>query len=283
MALDTSSLTRLSVNLYDACYDADAWPLAAQALRDCLDSMAATLVVRQGADFETVHSDCDADFSQRYWRDFSTLDPMLAGPAPAHRIYCDQTVMDRARFQRSALFNDWLRPQDRHSVLLIKIPDAQGEVAAIFSLNRGGSQPCYSEDDLAVCRQLAPLLTHAVRLQDRIARLRALAETSRHPAHESSRLGLDTDRRKRPLDQAADMLLDLPPDIRPHLQSLFDLSPKEADLAYALMRGLSLREAAQERHVGLPTVRSQLASLLRKTGTARQGQLIALLARAATT
>ncbi len=33
MALDTSSLTRLSVDLYDACYDADAWPLAAQALR----------------------------------------------------------------------------------------------------------------------------------------------------------------------------------------------------------------------------------------------------------
>ncbi|MGB3276823.1 MAG: hypothetical protein WBA82_11595 [Castellaniella sp.] len=43
---------------------------------------------------------------------------------------------------------------------------------------------------------------------------------------------------------------------------------------------LSLHEAALERHVGLATVRSQLASLLRKTGTTRQGQLIALLARA---
>ncbi len=280
MALDTSSLTRLSVDLYDACYDADAWPLAAQALRDCLDSMAATLDVRQGADFETVHSDCDADFSQRYWQDFSTQDPTLTGPAPAQRIYCDQTVMDRNRFQHSTLFNDWLRPQDRHSVLLIKIPNAQGEIAAIFALNRGGSQPLYGADDLAICRQLEPLLTHAVRHQDRIARLRALAEISHQTAHEPDHLILGKDHRKRPLDRVADMLLHLPPDLQPHLQSLFDLSPKEAELAHALLRGLSLHEAALERHVGLATVRSQLASLLRKTGTTRQGQLIALLARA---
>ncbi|MHA3904369.1 helix-turn-helix transcriptional regulator [Castellaniella sp. WN] len=369
MALDASSLTRLSVSLYDACYDADCWPLAAQALRGCLDSMAATLVVRRNTTFQTVHSDCDADFSQRYWLDFSSRDPMLAGPVPARRVYCDQTVMDRTRFQRTALFNDWLRPQDRHSVLLIKLPDEQGETAAIFALNRGGSQPFYGPDDLKACRQIGPLLVHAVRHQRRIEQLRLLSGAG-HPSTDGpGHLVLDAGRRVRHLDSAAQALLDRHPDILgvrggmlgtpdlaaasclahallracaghaagpigadlllrdaagrprlalhiaplPHarpfgleddglaslmlrslradvgpdvcsrLRALFDLSPKEAQLAQALMRGLSLREAAQERHVGLTTVRSQLASLFRKTGTTRQGQLIALLARAAAT
>lgn len=274
MALDASSLTRLSVSLYDACYDASRWPLAAQALRGCLDSMAATLVVRRDAGFQTVHSDCDADFSQRYWRDFSTRDPMLAGPVPAHRIYCDQTVMARARFRRSALFNDWLRPQDRHSVLLIKIPGERGETAAIFSLNRGGSQPLYDTGDLAACRQIEPLLAHAVHYQRRIARLWALAEADRENGH-----GQDA-APPAPLTPQS-LRAAAHPDAGPRLQALFGLSPKETELAQALMQGLSLREASLRRHVGLTTVRSQLASLFRKTDTTRQGQLIALLARAA--
>src|SRR3546814_6943551 len=63
------------------------------------------------------------------------------------------------------------------------------------------------------------------------------------------------------------------------LQSLFGLSGKEAELACALIEGYSLQEAADQRAVGITNVRTQLSSLLRKTGTTRQGQLIALLAR----
>jgi len=58
-----------------------------------------------------------------------------------------------------------------------------------------------------------------------------------------------------------------------------DLSAKEAELAMLLLTGCSLQEAAERRAVRITTLRSQLASLFRKTGTARQGQLVALLAR----
>ena len=274
MSLDTDSLTHLSISLYDACYDDSLWPQAAQALRACLNSMAATLVVRQGTDFQTVHSDCDADYSQRYWQDFSSDDPMLAGPASSQRIYCDQTVMARRRFQRSALYNDWLRPQDRHSVLLIKIADPGGDTAAIFSLNRGGSQPLYDADDLAACRQLEALLTHAVRHQARIAQLRMQVTADHADAGDPAA----------PLPALTPHALRTAgrPDAASRLQAYFGFSPREAELAQALLQGLSLREAALLRHVGLSTVRSQLASLLRKTDTSRQGQLIALLAQAMT-
>ncbi|CAM5179980.1 hypothetical protein CDEF62S_04350 [Castellaniella defragrans] len=64
------------------------------------------------------------------------------------------------------------------------------------------------------------------------------------------------------------------------LRALFKLSQREAELACALLDGLSLRETADRRGVGVTTLRSQLASLFVKTGTSRQGQLVALLARA---
>src|SRR3546814_20504525 len=107
-------LGRLSPALYDTCNDPQCWPQAAQALRDCLDSMAATLVVRQGDTFGTVHSDCDADYASKYWQEIASQDPMLAGPGEAHRLYCNNMVMDTGHFRRSALFGDWLRPQGRH-------------------------------------------------------------------------------------------------------------------------------------------------------------------------
>ena len=72
---------------------------------------------------------------------------------------------------------------------------------------------------------------------------------------------------------------DGPPGMAARLSSLFALSAREAELAMLLLEGCSLQEAAERRGVRITTARSQLAGLFRKTGTTRQGQLIALLAR----
>jgi DNA-binding CsgD family transcriptional regulator len=58
------------------------------------------------------------------------------------------------------------------------------------------------------------------------------------------------------------------------LGSLFALSHAEARLAAVLVKGCSLREAAQELGVSLSTVRTQLKKLFEKTGTKRQSALI---------
>lgn len=63
------------------------------------------------------------------------------------------------------------------------------------------------------------------------------------------------------------------------LRSAFSFSPREAELATLLTRGLDLSEAAEELGVTRPTVRSQLAALFSKTGTHRQVELVALLNR----
>lgn len=63
------------------------------------------------------------------------------------------------------------------------------------------------------------------------------------------------------------------------LRRLFRLSPAEAAIAIALGSGIDLSELAQQRHVKLNTLRSQVASIMAKTGTRRQAQLVALVAR----
>lgn len=69
----------------------------------------------------------------------------------------------------------------------------------------------------------------------------------------------------------------LPDDLGRRIGELFGLTTREVELAIALARGQTLAESAAARGLSMPTVRTQLAQLLRKTGTGRQSQLVALL------
>lgn len=62
------------------------------------------------------------------------------------------------------------------------------------------------------------------------------------------------------------------------LMELFGLSAAEARLTRALCQGNSLEEYASDQGLKLPTVRTQLRSVLAKTGTGRQATLIRLVA-----
>jgi DNA-binding CsgD family transcriptional regulator len=59
----------------------------------------------------------------------------------------------------------------------------------------------------------------------------------------------------------------------------FGLSPAETRLASLIARGLSPRQAAEELGVAYETARARLKAVLVKTGTHRQSELVALLAR----
>jgi len=61
------------------------------------------------------------------------------------------------------------------------------------------------------------------------------------------------------------------------LRALYDLTPAETEIANGLLTGFSLDEVATLRRVSVATVRSQMKSLLGKTDTRRQGELIRLL------
>lgn len=63
------------------------------------------------------------------------------------------------------------------------------------------------------------------------------------------------------------------------LRTAFGLTPAEARLAARIAGGESLEDAAEALGIAKNTARNQLKAVLAKTGTARQGELVALLAR----
>lgn len=65
----------------------------------------------------------------------------------------------------------------------------------------------------------------------------------------------------------------------PALEKIFGLTAAEGRLAAELSRGVPLATIARSRNVSIATLRTQLASIFAKTGTSRQPELVALLAR----
>ncbi|MFM2087382.1 MAG: hypothetical protein RLZZ237_2251, partial [Pseudomonadota bacterium] len=63
------------------------------------------------------------------------------------------------------------------------------------------------------------------------------------------------------------------------LRQLFDLTPGESQVGLALAQGASLSEIASACGVSVNTVKTHLRHIFGKTGTCRQGELIALLHR----
>lgn len=61
------------------------------------------------------------------------------------------------------------------------------------------------------------------------------------------------------------------------LQEIYNLSRAEAEVAVALANGMNMKDISAAKEVSLETVRSQLKSVYRKTGTNGQSDLIRLL------
>ena len=64
---------------------------------------------------------------------------------------------------------------------------------------------------------------------------------------------------------------------RDALWRMFDLTAREVELAQALLEGRTLPELARAHAVSKQTLRNQLSSIMRKTCTRRQSELVALL------
>jgi DNA-binding CsgD family transcriptional regulator len=63
------------------------------------------------------------------------------------------------------------------------------------------------------------------------------------------------------------------------LGQLFGLTPTECALACRLMTGESLQDAASGLAISLGHAQQRLISIFDKTGTCRQGELIALMSK----
>jgi DNA-binding CsgD family transcriptional regulator len=61
------------------------------------------------------------------------------------------------------------------------------------------------------------------------------------------------------------------------LRHLFGATQRETELIELLLRGLTPAECAEQRQISINTIRTQLASLLAKTGTRFQAELVSVV------
>jgi DNA-binding CsgD family transcriptional regulator len=61
------------------------------------------------------------------------------------------------------------------------------------------------------------------------------------------------------------------------ISEIYGLTDAEAKLSAALANGHSLEEIAKQRNVTMATLRSQLKTCFRKTGTTRQAEVVKLI------
>jgi DNA-binding CsgD family transcriptional regulator len=149
---------------------------------------------------------------------------------------------------------------------------ARNEPAAHMLATIASLEPA---DDQREGARLPPLLTQALRAYDPEPVFLSIPGTRRIAAQTVAR----------PAGQDATFLLILTDlNVRPGpsantLRSAFGLTRREARVASALATGMRLQDVAAAHGVGMGTVRSQLKSIFMKTGTNRQSELVALLAR----
>ena len=76
---------------------------------------------------------------------------------------------------------------------------------------------------------------------------------------------------------------ELSPATLEHIAEALGVTPAEARLAFAMLHDKTLQEYADEQEISIHTVRIQMRSLLAKTNTRRQSELVNLLAKAFST
>jgi DNA-binding CsgD family transcriptional regulator len=92
------------------------------------------------------------------------------------------------------------------------------------------------------------------------------------------RTGLLVDQRRLAMVVVVDPVRHAPSEM--DLSEFFGLSPAEARVAAALLTGKTLAEIAASSGIRITTVRTQLASILRKVGAERQADLVRILSSA---
>jgi DNA-binding CsgD family transcriptional regulator len=170
----------------------------------------------------------------------------------------------------------------------------------VMAANRGASEMAAAGDGFALSREGPSAQTP--RDTDRLRGLiqGAVRTTQGRGSHPGGAMRLERPSGKRPYEvlvtpisphrlyvgsrHAAALLFVTDPERTPrsfdeHLRQLYGLTPAETALAMRLMTGADPAQIAEERGVSIHTVRAQLKSLLAKTDTRRQSELVRLLYR----
>lgn len=149
----------------EGCLEADRWADMAIHVGEALGADTASFGLF-GAGGESIALCCprtDPEWHRRYDVDMHRLNYLweMAARAPAGTVISDGTV-GRERYLRSAIFNEFIRPQRMDPVLTISLSDPARPYDAILTLGRRAGAPSFDASDMADAGRLAVAISRTI-------------------------------------------------------------------------------------------------------------------------
>jgi DNA-binding CsgD family transcriptional regulator/PAS domain-containing protein len=168
--------------LYAAAAEPRDWPGALERLADLIGGTSVWLsrlnVVDGGGTGVTVR--LDPQMTHLYNAHFAACNPLNNVRDPhaywrgwRPRILLDEEWMPKEELLRTEFYNDFLRPQDIHTAMMIRVAQHPPEVCVI-NVNRPVERGPYSRRELETAERLHPHLIRAFRLSQAFAELHGL-------------------------------------------------------------------------------------------------------------
>lgn len=163
--------------LYSAAVDPSLWPTAIERLADCVGGSGAWLSRLSVADGSGVGvtSRLDPQYQGLYDRYYGALNPFSTTPDPhaymatwQPKVVTDADWLTQGELHRTEYFNDFMRPQDIGSFMIIRLWARDLEVCAL-TVNRPRSKVRFSRDHLDFGERLRPHIRRAFDLTERLS------------------------------------------------------------------------------------------------------------------
>jgi len=168
MGINEAAMSSLIGAIYDAAYDAQAWPVALEVLRETFDGSKACLA-RCGPNIgpmDSFSTAADPIFIGKYISEHAGQPNPLSdavGAVAVGTVYSDHALVGHDTLRESRLWNDWMAPQDMFGGIACKL-SAVGQSFWFVDVQRGRYQPAFDGNDVACLEQLAPHLARAAQI-----------------------------------------------------------------------------------------------------------------------
>ena len=197
--------------VYDAGMNPRLWPQVLDRIAHVLGGMRADLWVGaptghvRAVDFIGI----DPAFRCTYEQHFGRIDPVFwpVTTLPEGTIRTD-AVIPRSSLERSEFYQDWVRPQDMHSIAVLNFLRTDS-LSGVLGVPRSAGGRLFENNDLRIFRELLPHLRRAVQMEMHLDELAGRDRLTSAALDSLSHAMLIVDRHCRPLflNRAAQQLL----------------------------------------------------------------------------
>lgn len=177
MTMTSEDISNLVGDIYEAAHGQMEWLDVVQRVGRLFSSSRACLALYSADPAQTriLANDLDEKTTAKFY-DYGPSNEWLDGfnAAAFGQVYNDHAMSGHDRLRKSAVWNEWFRPQDMYGSLSCKLLHLDGSTW-FFDMQRGRRQPSFDARDIEALQLIVPHLIRAARISERLSLTRSLA------------------------------------------------------------------------------------------------------------